>query len=256
MVRVIRRNKPEPEPQKRVIRRGKSSKPKQPKMPPFPTVKGKRDKRFKDCVLVAVKDRPNHPLFPVVGQDIAPNTFYRVIPGQKVRCMVTVGAGGTNYAWDSCGMCHNYFLQCTCTKNLLHPDSIEWCIRKEAGWVKGEPIDFDVKLHEYTKERRRPAPKQNSFGAKKFGSGPRSKPKPKEPFYTGWDDGPPVRVPPKASTPMPKPGDKPRRVIKTSAGSKAAAPMMSMEDMDAAAAAMAAELTGEKPKRVIRRGKK
>lgn len=114
---------------------------------------GKRDPRFPGCVLIPVSQQRAG--LPKVGSDIADNTFYRFNEKEKkVQAFVTVDAAGHRLAWDTCGACQQHWTLCQCSAGVLHPDSVEWCIRKQAGWLAGEPINFDTGMDQYKKARR------------------------------------------------------------------------------------------------------
>ena len=81
--------------------------------------------RIEGCILVPLDQAKSD--YPKVASNVLEETYYRVTEATgKVRAMVTVMPDGGLVAWDTCSLCHGYFLHCRCSTGIYHPRSVAW----------------------------------------------------------------------------------------------------------------------------------
>lgn len=81
--------------------------------------------RIEGCILVPLDQAKSD--YPKISSNVLEGTYYRVTEATgKVRAMVTVMPDGGLVAWDTCAVCHSYFLQCKCATGVYHPRSVAW----------------------------------------------------------------------------------------------------------------------------------
>lgn len=177
----------------------KNRSPAKPKIAPKDKIEG--------CRLVPVVPGKSVNGYPLVGNDVIENTYYRVEKKtKKVRSMVTIMPDGLHCSWDNCAVCYQYFTLCRCRAGLLHPDSVQWVKYHIESWLNGNLVER-IDMSAYQKQRRMrgvsssesigtppgstTAPRKSKPSVRPWeepvpaGGGARSKPKPKITTKTG-----------------------------------------------------------------------
>lgn len=107
-------------------------------VPPPKNVKGIRDERFPEYLLVPIEKAPAHPLFKPMHKTMRlPNTFYKWA-GDRAVAMVTKMADGLWVAWDTCGACHFHYVQCQCQNGVQVTRGVEYIYDKTNADLAGE----------------------------------------------------------------------------------------------------------------------
>lgn len=91
--------------------------------------------RVKGCINIPLEKAPKHEQFKPFDMSVVPKNvkvFYTFNKERgRVEQMTTVTSEGLHLGWATCGRCKYGPTTCSCPKGMVHPASVEYCLRSD-----------------------------------------------------------------------------------------------------------------------------